>query len=362
MADLMSGSYSFESLEKKYKGFCVPAAKIKIGGTDIMSNKKIHVQELKVSLSLRHAGSVQVVLVDCYDYEKHALDAEVSGKAVPGNVLEAALGYGSDTLTVFKGYIASVEVRFDAEEGMSVVVTALDVRRLMMTGGAHYRLHEVKNYSDAFAAVMKPYKKLCSTVVDATSDALENPLSQTSSDYDFIVRELIGKGKAEREFFVLNDKAYFRKPKSAKTPILSLSIQKGLYRFERALSYINDQVEVIGYDPASEKSIAGSASAKTSEKQTAALAESGKRILTATDGITEAQAKARAGALAEQLVARYQTANIACVGLPQIVPGRYVEITKLDSALDRKYYVTEVEHRIDAGGFVTEFETGGWMK
>lgn len=360
MADLMSGTYTYESLEKKYSGFQVPKAKIKIDGSDIVSNKKIYVQEVRVSLSLFHAGSVQVVVNRCYNYKNHALDQEIKSKAVPGKVLEAELGYGSNTLLIFKGYIAAVDIEFDSVDGIGLTITAMDVRRLMMTGGIRYLLHNVKNYSDAFEAVMKPYKRLCSVVKDATSDKLETPLSQTVSDYDFVTRELIGTGKADREFFVLADKAYFRKPKSVEAPVISLGIQKGLYHFERSSGYINDVVEVVGCDPAGKKQISGTASAKSPDQQAAALPEPGRRILPAPDAVTEAQAKARAKALAERLVAKNQTGRITCVGIPQIVPGRYIKIDGMDSMLDKKYYVTEVEHQLGGEGFVTSFELGGW--
>lgn len=360
MADLMAGTYTYEELEKKYRRFQVPAAKIKIDGSDIVSNQKIYVQEIRVILSLCYSGSVQVVVTRCYDYKNHALDPEMKSKAVPGKVLEAELGYGSDTFPIFKGYISAVDVEFDAVDGISMTITAMDVRRLMMTGGAHYLMHDVKNYSDAFEAVMKPYKKLCSVVTDATDDKLETPLSQTVSDYDFVTQELIGTGKADREFFVVGDKAYFRKPRSSESPVIGLGIQKGLYHFERSGGYINYEVEVIGYDPAGQKTISGKAMAKSSDTQASALSEPGKRIWTAPDVVTEAQAKDRAKTQADRLAAISQTGRIECVGLPQIVPGRYVEIKKLDSMLDKKYYVTEVEHQIGEDGFVTNFEFGGW--
>lgn len=360
MADLMAGTYTYDALEKKYGRFKVPAAKIKIDGSDIVSSKKIFVQEIRVCLSLSHAGSVQVVIGRCYDQKNHALASEITGKAVLGKVLEAELGYGSDTLPIFKGYIAAVDIGFDAEDGISVTITAMDVRRLMMTGGAHYLLHNVKNYSDAFEAVMASYKKLCKIVTDPTSDSLETPISQTVSDYDFITMELTGKGKADREFFVLGDKAYFRKPRCVEAPVIALGIQKGLYHFERNSGYIDQEVQVIGYDPAGQKQIVGTARAKTTEQQASALAEPGRRIWTAPEVATEAQAKARAKALADHLVAKNQTGQVRCVGLPQIVPGRYIKIEKMDSMLDKKYYVTEVEHQIGPGGFITSFEVGGW--
>lgn len=360
MADLMSGTYTYDSLRKKYADFAVPAAKFKIGGTDLMGNKKLDIQSIEANLSLTHAGSVQIVIGGCYDYEKSSFDSQLKAKAVLGNVVEAEFGYGSSTVLVFKGYVAAVDVNFEEEEGITMTITAMDVRRLMMTGGCHYLLHDVKNYSEAFEAVMKPYKKLCTVKVDATNDKLETPLSQTATDYDFITRDLIGTGRAEREFFVLGDKAYFRKPKSAASPVLSLGIGLGLISFERSSGYVDHEIQVVGYDPGGQKKVSGKAKAKTKEKQAQALASPGTVVYTAPDAATEAQAKARAKAIAERAVAECQTGTVRCVGLPQIVPGRFVEFVKMDSTLNKKYYVTEVCHRYDETGFETTFEVGGW--
>lgn len=360
MADLMSGTYTYEGLKKKYGRFMVPAVKIRMGGMELTSNKAVRIREVQADLSLSHAGSVRVVISQCYDYEQSALNKQVKSQAVLGNVLEAELGYGSDTLLVFKGYIAAVDVSFDAEEGIRVIVTALDVRKLMMTGGSHYRLYDVKKYSEAFDELMKPYKKLCTVKTDATKEQLETPLSQSDTDYNFVTKELIGTGRADREFFVLGDKAYFREPRSSKSPVIELGIGNGLYSFERSSRYINHDVEVIGYDPGGEKTVRGTAKAKTADKQASALAEPGKRVLTAPDAVTQAQADARAKAIAERMTAQCQTGQVVCIGLPQIVPGRFVKFVKLDSDLNRKYYVKEVRHSIDENGFVTSFEIEGW--
>lgn len=360
MADLMSGTYTYEGLERQYNKFAVPAIKIKINGANIVSNKKIFIQEVSVSLSVTNASSVTVRIGQCYDFEKSSFESGVKNQAVLGNVLEAELGYGSSTLMIFKGYIASVGMSFDGEEGIFIEIVALDVRRLMMTSGSRYLLHDVKNYSDAFEAVMKSYKKLCSVSVDATSDKLEAPLSQTTSDYDFIVNELIEKGRAEREFLVVGGKAYFRKPKSAGSPVIKLGIGMGLHSFERVSGYLSQTVEVVGYASATQKNVTGTAKAKSGDKQTEALAAPGKVVFTAPDVFTEGQAKARAQAMAAMLAARNQTGTVSCVGIPQIVPGRYVEFVKMDSLLNKKYYVTEVRHRFDESGFETSFDIGGW--
>ena len=50
--------------------------------------------------------------------------------AVLGKEVEVSLGYVSSFQKVFKGFLASVEMTLDAEDGITVEFTALDVRWL----------------------------------------------------------------------------------------------------------------------------------------------------------------------------------------------------------------------------------------
>jgi phage protein D len=52
--------------------------------------------------------------------------------------------------------------------------------------------------------------------------------------------------------------------------------------------------------------------------------------------------------------------SLSCVGLPELVPGRFVSVKGLDSELDRDYYIREVRHELDSGGFSTSVEIGDW--
>ena len=52
--------------------------------------------------------------------------------------------------------------------------------------------------------------------------------------------------------------------------------------------------------------------------------------------------------------------RVRVVVLPELVPGRFVEVSKLEAMANRKYYLKRVNHRINEEGFITEFETGGW--
>lgn len=361
MADLMQDTYDFQKLKAQYKNFRTPAAKLTIGKTNVLSLKGAHMRSVEAVLSLNSAGSVHLVLGDCYDYKNGTFLSELKDLAVLGKEVELSLGYGSTFQKVFKGFLASVQTVLDADEGITLEFTALDVRRLMMTDNYHVKEHKITNYSDAVRDIMKRYQKLCSVSIEDTDEKFEDGcIYQNGSDYDFIVKDLIESGRVEREFFVVADKAYFRKPRSVSSVLLTLGIGKGLTYFRRNAEYENQKVTVMGFDPASGETVEGSATAKASDEQVDVLGGAGERIIPDPSCESSSQAAARAKGLAARFQARRQRAEGSCVGLPELVPGRFIRLERVDSMMNQKYYLTKVTHTYDEDGFQTSFQTEGW--
>ncbi len=362
--DLMSGSYTFAALQKKYKNFTVPAAKLKIGGTDILGLSGITVENIQVTLTLAKnmAGSASFTVGSTYDYKNHEFDSRLKRKVILGKEVSVELGYESSTIEIFKGFIASVGLEFNVQEGIFYQITALDVRSLMMNDNFRIVAHKADYYSDAVRKVLSRYKKLCQPVIEATQEKLKDQqIFQEASDYSFIVDDIIGSGKADREFFVVADKAYFRKPKSSSSPLITLGIGKGLKSFQRDAFYLNKKIQVIGYTEGNPpQRIIGEASAKSDEKQTDALGEAGITSVKAPDCHVESELKKRAETIAAGLKDQNMQASISCVGLPELVPGRFVKIDGVDEMVDKSYYVIEVSHHFSQDGFQTTLRTEGW--
>lgn len=357
MADLMSTSSSYKVLEAQYGNFKVPAMKIKVNGLDIVRNMGLVVAEMEVTLSLKSAGMAVIKIAGLYDLKSHSFQSDVKNKLKPGTILEIEVGYLSSTQKVFKGYVAMV----GAEIGQVplFVITALDARRLMMTSGRKQVLHDVANYSDAVKTVLGAYSRLCSPVIDATSDSLEQPVSQTTSDYDFIMKELIGSGRTDREFFIVADKAYFRKPQSVKPSMMKVRYGRELTGLKVDFSYLNLKVEVIGYNPKEQEAVKSDATAKGFLSQS--TLQGTPPVLTVPDADANSSDKAsiRAQALARKKEEDRCTGSGTTLGMPEIVPGRFLEVEALDSMLDNKYYITEVTHVLNGESFMTHFQIGG---
>lgn len=357
MADLMDGSSEYKLLETKYGNFQVPAMKFIVNGQDLMMTMELIPVSVEITLSLCSAGMAVIKLAGLYDIEKHSFKAEVKTRLTPGTVAELEVGYLSVTQKVFKGYVAMVGAEFG--EDAFFVVTLLDVRRLMMISGRKQLLHNVANYSDAVKTILGNYSMLCSAVIEPTSDSLENPVSQTTNDYEFIVRELIQSGKTDREFFVVADKAYFRTPRSVKSPMLTLQFGRELFGFKVDFSYLNLNVEVIGYDPGEQQAVKASAQAKGFLTQSMLQGTAPTLVSPAADADNSQKASLRAGALARKSEEKSCVGSGSSVGMPELIPGRYLQIKGLDSMVDHKYYVTEVTHVLNENGFLTYFQIGG---
>ena len=242
-----------------------------------------------------------------------------------------------------------------------LVVKLMDARKLMMTNGVRKQLYDDKNYSDIFKKVMGRYSKLCSIEADATTDNLTAPVSQSTSDYNFVKNELLRKGKSEREFFILYDKAYFRKPCSNKTPITTVNLGRELFRLNTMEDYLDTEIEVIGYDPINSKSVSSKAKAKSSGSIVPVLTPSQQQFFIDPDADSEEKAKIRVGYLAEKMKMDSCFAEGELVGLPEIVPGRYLKVEGIDEMADKSYYLSEVTHHIDGERFRTTFEARGWL-
>ncbi len=359
MADLMTATAKYTSLENKYGNFIVPAVKIKSNGSDIVSKNDLTVIELTVTLSIETAGMAVIKIADTYNVEKHSFDSKVKKLFKLGTIMEIELGYLSETTAVFKGYVAGLGAEF--ENDPTLVVKLMDARKLMMTSGVRKQLYEDKNYSDIFKKVVGRYSKLCSIEADATTDNLKAPVSQSTSDYNFVRNELLKKGKSEREFFILYDKAYFRKPCKNKTPIMSVTFGRELTRLSTMAEYLDTEIEVIGYDPQNAKSISSKQNVKTSESQTSVLSPAQQQFFIDPDADSEEKAKIRASAIAEKMKMNSCFAEGELIGLPEIVPGRFLKVEETDDLVDKSYYLSEVTHYYTESTFKTMFEAKGWV-
>ena len=76
--------------------------------------------------------------------------------------------------------------------------------------------------------------------------------------------------------------------------------------------------------------------------------------------VQEKKAKKRAEKEAAERRQKAQSGSLSCIGLPELVPGRFVGVAGLDPDLDLDYYIREVQHEFGSDGFSTSLTLGGW--
>lgn len=351
---LMDESTTYAKLVSKYGQFRVPAWKLLIEGKELPSYAGV--EQLSVTLSLEGASAASFTVAGAYDRKSSGFQKDVKSMLKLGAKVNVKLGYGSALTEVFQGYISGVGVEFSDTPVLSI--TAMDVRRLMMEGTSREEVHVVTTYSAAFQEVMKRYSALCPSLeVDATDADEITQIVQRTSDYEFVSRHLAQK--ADREFFVLGDKAYFREPAKVSKPILTLTWGEGVLHFSRNSLYQNLKITVIGFDPDNKETVKAQVTEKSDEEQKTVGAQH-ETVIADPDAQETAKAKKRAEKEARERKRRAQTGSVSCVGLPELVPGRFVSLKGLDSDLDLDYYIREVRHEIGSDGFSTTLEIGGW--
>lgn len=358
MSDLMSDICTYDSLVNKYSNFHVPAVRLYVDGSDVVQELKLSIHSVEIILSLSEASTAVIRLNDVYDQEMRSLDSKVKNKFKLGTVVEVGIGYSLEIQKVLKGYVAALGAEFGKNTWL--VITVADVRRLMMTSGVHHVLHDVSNYSDAVQKILGEYSKLCTAEIEATDDKLDKPLSQQSTDYDFITKELIAAGCCDREFLVVGSKAYFRKPHGKAAAICSLELERGLQKFKVESAYTDLQVDVIGYNQQEQSVVTASATVKSTQTISSVMTSTPVHIIASPVMDTQDKAGVCAQSYADRRLGSGQKGRGICVGLPELVPGRYVEVVMREEMANKKFYIQKVRHKINKKGFYTEFETGGW--
>ncbi len=358
--DIMTSTYSFDDLVSAYDNFLVPAVAIYTGKgkQNIVNTKGVVIQDIKLVMSAREVSGLTFQVNEVFDESSHKMKGEVVSALAVGTLVEAAFGYGSDLTTVFKGYIT--EYRTSYQEEPVIMVTAVDFRSLMKKNKRlNYKFQE-KSYTEIFKEIVGNYSSFYSEIhVDTVNEKAE--LIQDGSDYDFINNILCPLAKMD--FYVVGTDVYFKKKEKSGSQFLELKWGTSLQSFEKGVRYCNEKVTV--YSSMEDKT-AGSASAtiKTSDNTPQLVSESQVEEWELGRGLDTTALQNWADKRKQEKEDKMETARGSSVGLPEIVPGRYIKITGVDPGDEGLFYIREVCHSFDSERFYTSFTAGkendGW--
>lgn len=373
-------TYEFSALKDKYVYFQHPVAVIQIDGTALSDAKKGYpVSDIQVDLTSGFEASIaEFSVYDVYDESAGAFvfpDGKV--KLQLGSKVEIYLGYSGEALRVFTGVVTRMNYLFEKQDMPCIRLTAMDVKGVMMAGSYSTQL-KAKYYSDAVKEILEKtaYEKLGSQgskvisaiQIDDTPDKLRsvtNPSQGASdrtiemvaeSDYEFVVK---AAKKNNFEFFTECGTVLFRKAKSDTSVLLEIGPSTGMHSFD--ISYdmtgLVEKVIIRGMDVSQAKVIAANKkfSNKISEGNKAKpLLKNSQKVYIDSTVSSKEEAEDRADSLMETMSYRYGTLECELVGIPELLPGHFIQLSGLGDELKNKFYVQRIRHVLNKDG---QFDT-----
>lgn len=373
-------TYEFDALKEKYLQFQHPVAIIKINDVSLADSKKGYpVSDIYVDLTSGFEASIaEFSIYDVYDESAGKFDIPNQKiKILLGSKVDVYLGYSGNLKNVFVGVITRINYLFEKHDIPCIRVTAMDVKGVMMAGNYSMQL-KAKNYADAVKEIFDKtaYEKLgvqgmkviSGVKIDTTPDkkrAMTNPTQGASdktiemvaeSDYEFIVK---AAKKHNFEFFTECGTVYFRKAKSDTSVLMEIGPSTGMHCFDVSydLNGLVEKVIVRGMDASKAQVI--TANKKFSNKisngnKAKPLLQNSQKVYIDSTISSKEEAEDRVDSLIEAMSYRYGTLECELVGIPELLPGHFINLVGLGDNLKNKFYIHRIRHVLDKNG---QFDT-----
>ena len=164
--------------------------------------------------------------------------------------------------------------------------------------------------------------------------------------------------KYNYEFFTECGNLYFRPAKSNSEIVMEMGPGEGLQFFdiEYDITGLVEKVKARSTDVGKAKMI--EAEQKLSNK--ISIGNKAKQFVKKTEKVyldatitSQEEAKNRASSLAEEISYRFGTLECVCIGIPELLPGKFFELKSMGSPPENRFYLHRVVHRINDEGFIT---------
>lgn len=371
--------YNYENLKKKYGEFLFPMVKLVVNGKDLKERKEnFTIEHLEIDLSSEYeASAVFFELYGCYDEIIQSYKIEELKKYIClGASVSAAIGYEGNVREVFKGFISKVTFLRKEKEAHHIEVTALDIKGLMMSnscarqmksnsyGEGIRELFQKGMYQKMQSAEIYTDLKITDTPDKGQQKGSENARTEhidmvAESDYDFVVK---AAKRFNFEFFIENGTVFFRRAKEGSNTIIKLGVEAGILEYE--ISYditgLVETVEVRGTDIRKAEPFI----VKKKVKNKISIASKAKSLLSQTEKVyidgsihSKEQAEYRAKSLAEEMSFRFGIFECKTIGIPELMPGNFIDTFGIGGPGDNHFYITNVKHSLnEEDGFQTEMK------
>ncbi|MBQ3076573.1 MAG: phage late control D family protein [Clostridia bacterium] len=366
-----SGSYDFKALEKKYGNFLSPTFKIRVGSFRLDSSK-IPVSHLQIQLSTENrAGMCSFTVEAMYNYETGVWAEGFLDKVDVGMKVTVEIGYAESQRQIFLGYVDKYRIDYSSQGAPQLHISAMDGLGVLMSNREKIDFGKRKTTD-----VVKQLVSDCTRagiITGSSVDALPSFEGQfvkekASSSYDFLCR--IAE-MCFMNFCIINGELLFSNLMKNTATLLSLTMGVSLIEFSKTIAFSQQtvgSVTVISNGTVNKEEVRskadspsryGDSSGKTGAEKWKALGGANKDVvmnfLKSAD-----ECKIVAQNILDSMCLGFVQGSGRCIGIPELIPGRYIKLAGLDKETNGSYFVTAVTHTFSGDGYFTEFEVKGF--
>ncbi len=386
-------TFNFEDLKTIYSGLEEAFVVIKIGGKSIGDKKYgLAVSDIYVDLTSGYEASIaEFSIYNVYDKSTASfhMDSNLKKFVTLGAKVEIATGYGRQAKSIFVGSVMRVNYRHGMEEIPCIRVSAMDVKGIMMSS-TYSRQLKASCFSGAVQEILEKsvYTNMQSSGIieeirvtdtpdkegsglsakedsslsgvgsmtgtgssSSSSEVTDRTIEMVAeSDYEFIVK---AAKRYNYEFFTECGSVYFRKAKSDTDIRLVVTPDMGMYSFD--ISYdvtgVANQVTVRATDASKAKLI------QAVQKNQNSLPNKAKNLIKGSEKVyidatatSKEEAEYRAQSIMDQVAYRFGSFECEMQGLPEYLPGYFMELSGLGEGIDNTFYINRVIHEMTKDG------------
>ncbi len=358
------GTYVYATLAKKHDNFTGPGFEILVDGK-VLPPGKYHIPGVEVEISATGtAGGCNFTIEGQYDFKNSVWINDAAKLIRPGAKLAVNGGY-KERKELFYGYVDEYSMEFKSDGTPYIQVNGLDGLGYLMNMCEPFYAGEKKPKQVVESVLQKSQSAgFAKTIHVGMLEGFETPIIKEQLDDWKFLRMMADRYGAS--LFAVDGELIFDNVMTKNTPILTLTMGRSVRNFTRRISLAHQvgKVEVLGHD-VNQKAVNGTAASVTvgGEGKTAAEWVSGLKNAVLRERSEYARTQKECETLAQNrlnsIAMGFVSGEGECIGIPELIPGRYIRIDGGDEMTNGTYFLTKVYHRFRTDEYTTSFEIKG---
>lgn len=317
------------------------------------------VQSIEVEKGVNRISVAKIVIIDGSPADE-TFSVSSSSTFVPGNTVTIEAGYDSKNETIFTGIITKQSIRIHGAEGSVLVVECRD-EAIKMVVGRKSVTYSKKKDSDIMSTIIG--NSGLSADVSATTTEWPEQVQYYTTDWDFLLARAETNGMIVT---TLNGKVSVFPPDNDTSSVLEIAYGNNLLEFNASLDSVTQlgSAKATSWDFTQQQTTSGEASSSyagpgnLSSKKLSEVVGLSDYELQSTAPLQESDlTNWSKAALVKSAYAKIQ-GDVKFQGSNLVDPGKYLTLAGLGDRFNGDHIISNVQHVIGHGNWVTEVSVG----